>query len=215
MEAPQSINYPQAAAGLPATPGSSTTAAGFYRVVMKKDEELDELYEAEIRKLKQGFLNFVCSKTMKLGIRERVIVEIFKTPELMTTNSAGDTEKILVGSFMKVTLQSSSFEITSFNSAAQLVSSADKACWNWDVLPVKAGASKLSVVVSVRLKVPNATEEYKDYPLIEKIVLIEVARFHTVKTFVQHNWQWLIATIIGSGVLWELLKLFLEKLSDD
>jgi hypothetical protein len=46
---------------------------------------------------------------------------------------------------------------------------------------------------------------------MEYPVLVKISPGFEVKNFLKTNWQWLIGTIVGSGIIWEILKIKLGK----
>lgn len=168
--------------------------------------EIEDDIKSEIKKLKEGFLFFECPQQMTLGKQETVIAEIFKDKKLL--NTITDRKKlndIKVGKRMSVKLLGKDFEIFSKNNESQVILPDEKTTWEWDITPKKHGQKKLELVVTVRLKLEGKDELY-DFPILEKEILIKINRIYIASNFLEKNWQWIISTIVGSGVLIVILK---------
>jgi hypothetical protein len=161
--------------------------------------------------LTTGNLNFKYLSTMKMHTKYRVAVNIFKTKWFMLEDKAmGESHNILVSDIMKCVLKGDAFIIESLNTDTQGLLEQLKTGWQWDVQPIKRGRQSLHLIVSLQLKI-NSQVVLKDIPIFERYVMVQAHIPKQVKTFVQKNWQWLVGTVIGSGILWQALKTFVFK----
>jgi hypothetical protein len=62
------------------------------------------------------------------------------------------------------------------------------------------------LLLSANLKSSNSLEGSFDIPLFEKEINVNVNVAYGIKTFFAENWQWLIGSVLGTGVLWTILK---------
>lgn len=166
-------------------------------------------FQEIISKLKNGFLIFECPNEMKLGKTYRVLAEIFKDETFANNTKPENLFSILVGNLMSVKLidNGDAFIIKSANTESQIILDNEKTTWNWNILPIKKGQHTLIVVVSLRLKNNQEGDGIKDHPLFEKEVFIEINNSYIIKQFFKKNWQWIIASMFGTGTLITILKL--------
>jgi len=167
---------------------------------------LSEIVEDELKKLSPGRILFNPAQEMKVGVTERVEVRIAKTiTEDLTVGLRGrgipQIEEIRVGTFMKVHLTGDNFECRALSHEEQIVAGEGFTQWDWDVTPLKSGIQSLLLTVTVRIKIPNYGEERKDYPVFERWIKVKVNRIYSIKKFIMSYWQWILGTIIGSGVI--------------
>jgi hypothetical protein len=111
---------------------------------------------------------------------------------------------------MSCKLSGEAFNISFINNEVQKIFKNDVTQWQWDIIPQKGGMQTLMLLASVYVKTGTETH-LKDIPVIERAIRVEINPRYHVKQFFIKNWQWLIGTIIGSGILWEVLKLKLNK----
>lgn len=175
--------------------------------------DLSEIVEDELKKLSPGCILFNPSQEMKVGVKERVEVRIAKTiTEDLTLGLRGrgipQIEKIGVATFMKVHLTGDNFDIKTLSHDEQPVIGEGFTQWDWDVIPLKFGIQSLLLTVTVRIKIPNYDEEKKDYPVFEKQIRVKVNLTYSINKFIKNYWQWIIGTIIASGIIkWIVTKL--------
>ncbi|WP_143014279.1 hypothetical protein [Mucilaginibacter pineti] len=168
-------------------------------------------YPGSVNDLKVGFIQHQINDEMKIGVIERIKTEIAFDGNLLQHNATSSIpEEIHLSKKMKAKLLSTDgfFEIISLNSETQVVLNNDKTSWNWDVKPLKSGNSVLELVLSVAINVKGIGLEMKDLDTYSKKVLIHVNPVYTVKHFLTKNYQWIIGTVCGSGILFALLKAF-------
>jgi hypothetical protein len=161
--------------------------------------------------LTTGNLNFKYPSTMKMHTEYRVAVNIFKTKWFMLEDkSTGESHNILVSDIIKCVLKGDAFIMESLNTDTQGLLEQLKTGWQWKVQPIKRGRQSLHLIVSLQLKV-NSQVVLKDIPIFERYVIVQAHIPKQVKTFMQKNWQWLVGTVIGTGILWQVLKTFVFK----
>lgn len=179
--------------------------------------DLSEIVEYELGKLSPGKILFNPPQEMTVGVRERVEVRIAKTIiEDLTAGLKGrgapQIEGIKVGTFMKVHLRGDNFDIKTLSHEGQPVTGEGFTEWVWDVTPLKRGFQWLSLIVTVRLKLPNYDEETKDLRVFDREIKVKVNIPYSIKNFLYSYWEWIITTIIGSGIIgWIIRKWFKKK----
>jgi hypothetical protein len=171
-------------------------------------KEIDDELRLAVKKLREGYLVFVCAQNMTLGKPEVVYAEMFKETELLETLAENQrVEQIIVGSSMSVKLSGRDFEITTLNDQYQLILPQRKTKWQWDVVPLKYGIRAIRLSVAVKLKI-DGIEEFYNYDILTKDIIVTISRTYIIAKFWQKNWQWIVSTILGSGVLIVILKAF-------
>jgi len=187
----------------------NTHRRGMRAVRTSREDEIEQVedeIEQAVKKLKEGHLNFKCPDEMKLGKKENVMVEIFKDKKLLeSVVDKTSLSDLKVGNTMAVKLLGDDFEITSKNSESQVILNDMKTTWIWDVKPLRHGLKNLELVVTVKLKIENKDELY-DYSILTKNITVKVSRAYIAGQFWKKNWQWVISTIVGSGVVIVILK---------
>jgi hypothetical protein len=176
--------------------------------------DIPSMIEAELKKLSVGKMLYNIPEEMKAGIKERVVVRIASS---VTTDLEQGVkgkgkpveEQIKVGSLMTVKLHGDNFEIKPITNEEQVVTKTGFTEWSWDVLPLKSGKQNLSLVVSVRLKIPNFGEEKKDYPVFDKQINVKVNFLYTAMLFLKNNWQFFAGPLF-TGIVGFYLKGWLE-----
>ena len=176
--------------------------------IIKAEQNVSvDIITEQIKNLKGGYLNFICPETMTLNFHTNVVAEIsIDKSFLPALDSSKSFDKIKVGKKMSLKLMGIDFEITSKNSETQLILNDRKTNWNWDVKPLKKGIKKIELIITVKLNFEGRDEVY-DYPINIKSVLVKVNRAYQVNQFWSKNWQWLISTLIGSGIILVILKI--------
>lgn len=172
---------------------------------------LSKIVEDELKNLSLGKILFNIPEEMKVGIKERVEVRIARTiaqnlSEGLRGRGVPQTEKIRVGTFMKVRLMGDNFDIRTLSDEEQLVAGEGFTEWAWDVVPLKYGIQLLLLTVTVRIKIPNYCEERKDYPVFERKIRVKVNLIYSTKEFVRKNWQFIAGTIFSSGIIGWIIR---------
>ncbi len=175
------------------------------------EKPLSEIINEELKKLSQGQILFNPPNEMRVGIKERIEARLAKTlSEDLSKGLRGrgisQIEKINIGPLMNVTLTGDNFEIKTLSHEEQVVPSEGFTQWNWDVIPNESGLQILTLIATVRIKLPNYGEEKKDCPIFERQIKVRVNPIYSSKRFLRNYWQWLGSTIIGSGLIGWFLK---------
>ncbi len=168
--------------------------------------DLSEIIEDELEKLTPGPILFNPPQEMTVGVKERIELRIAKTiTEDLTLGLKGrgvpQIEEIKVGTFMKAHLTGDNFDVKALSHEEQIVAGAGFTQWDWDVMPLKSGIQSLLLTITVRIKIPNYGEERKDYPVFEKQIKVKVNPIYSIINFIKSYWQWIVSTIIGSGII--------------
>jgi len=175
---------------------------------------LDQLVAEEFRRLAIGSVLFNPPQQMRVGARDRVEVRISLEPptaqllEGLKGHGVPQTESIKVGTFMKARLLGDAFDVRALSSEEQVVTKHHHAQWEWDVTALHHGTHMLSLAVTVRLKIPSVGEELMDHPVLDRSIKVRVNPGYAIIRFVRAYWQWILGTIIGSGIigwLWQTL----------
>ena len=178
---------------------------------MGEDDVVAVAVEERLRKLALGPILFNPPQEMTVGIRERVEVRISKSiTDELTTGLRGrgepQIEEIKVGTFMAARLTGDGFDVAALSHEEQLVAAEGFTQWYWDAVPLKPGTRSLLLNVAIRIKLPSQDEERKDYPVFEKEIRVKVNLVYSTKNFLKSYWQWIVSTIIGSGVIGWIVK---------
>ena len=166
-----------------------------------------ELIEEALKQLVPGRMLFNPPEEMQVGVTERVEARIGKgsTVELsaeLKGRGLAQTERIQVGTFMKVRLSGGNFDVKPLSHEEQIVAESDFTQWAWNVTPLKAGSQVLSMLVTVRIKLPDDGEEAKDYPVFDKQIRVRVNLQHTIEGLIRRYWQWLASAVIIPALVW-------------
>jgi len=169
--------------------------------------DIGDLVTQELSKLEQGRLAFNPPSEMTVGKTERVTVRIAKEAgaDNIGANMAGSgeatVEPIKVGTFMKARLQGKGFDVLPLNNEEQVVAGDTFTEWQWDVTPREAGPHKLSLLVTVRINVPEMGEQQRDFPVKDATINVKVTPAGAAQRFMQDNWTWLLLLVVAfSGV---------------
>lgn len=180
-----------------------------FRKSSKRDvpRSVARLVAEEIRGLVSGTVLFNPPERMSVGVRERVEVRIAigpPTPGLLQGlkgHGPPQTEPLQVGTFMKARLSGGHFDVRALSSEEQVVVDGRPTQWEWDVTALQHGTQVLSLAVSVRLTIRDAGEKAMDYPVFDRSIKVSVNPVYAARTFVKAYWQWIVGTIVGSGVI--------------
>ena len=175
--------------------------------------DYDALIADELRRRTEGSILFNPPAETVVGRRERVEVRIARAPlsELTAELSRGLTgsgtpkvEDVLVATFMAVRLGGDDFTITPLSSEQQIVPDDGFTQWSWDVKARKSGTRSLHLAVSMRIKLPEGREEYFDYPVKDKLILVKVDPVYMLTDVILSNGPWLLAGLaaLAAGAWW-------------
>lgn len=185
-------------AGVTSTPEVSIPSTGGGGAI-----DVAALVSAALTQLEQGRLAFNPPSEMTVGQTERVTVRIAKEAgaDNIGVGMAGvgeaTVEPIKVGTFMKARLQGQGFDIQPLNNEEQIVAGDTFTEWQWDVTPREAGPHKLSLLVTVRINVPDMGEEQRDFPVKDAVVNVRVTPGVATQRFMQDNWTWLLLVLVA------------------
>jgi hypothetical protein len=179
---------------LPATSGSD-------------EVDVARLVTEALTRLEQGRLAFNPPREMTVGQSERVTVRIAKDAGAgnisvsMPGTGEATVEPIKVGTFMKARLQGKGFDIQPLNNEEQVVAGDTFTEWQWDVTPREAGPHTLSLLVTVRINVPEMGEEQRDFPVKDAVVNVRVTPSAAAQRFMQDNGSWLLLLVVAFSAL--------------
>jgi hypothetical protein len=152
----------------------------------------------------EGRILFNPPQAMRQGARDRIEVAIARSADLedelrqgLRGRGAPMIETIKTSPYMEVELKGDGFKITPLSPSEQVV--GDTARWEFDVLPIRSGTQLLQVCVSMRLPLPDHPNERQAVPVLERAIRVQISPIYSTREFVAHNWQWLIATLVGLG----------------
>jgi hypothetical protein len=204
----EAVAAPAAAAPAEPTPPPPAAVDGGAEHHNAESPDWGALVKAELDKLQIGRILFNPPADMTVGKTERVEVRISQNPaEEIAKGLKGrgvpQIEAVKVGTFMRVALSGGGFKLTPlFDKPEQVVAPDGFTEWAWDVLPQQAGERQLNLMVTVRIKLPGAAEESKQYPVIDKDIRVHVNPVYSVKQFFTTYWQWIAATIVLPLIGW-------------
>jgi hypothetical protein len=159
----------------------------------------------------RGKLYFDYPKTMKTHTKYRVSVAISRLKQIsLQDSSTGEIYFIQISDIMKCILKGDAFNIEPLSTETQGLLDDMKTGWQWGVKPLKKGRQQLILVVSMQLNIQDQIA-MKDIPVLERDVMVKINTPEHIKKIVQKNWQWFVGVVLGSGILWQLLKMFVFK----
>ena len=158
-----------------------------------------------------GVLFFEAPFQMRTGNKYRIVSGVARSQKILIKERGTEhTYDIPVTDLMGCKLSGETFTITAINNETQAVLSKEVTSWEWNVVPQKAGIQNLLLLVSIYIKT-GSENTLKDIPVFEQPVTVEINAKYHVRQFFIKNWQWLAGTIVGSGLVWEILKLKLKQ----
>jgi hypothetical protein len=187
------------------------------RATTSQDESVGDFWDGSSDSLKKyrsdyvatqfkiAYRKFNIPKAMRVGISYNINLLITRLLE----NFAGlnDVKEIKITDRVKVTLIGKDFNIVAyFNEGQAYVPETGNAEWLWKVIPLKSGKRKLAVLISTTIKHETLGLTEQNFPLYEEEVEVSINPAYSMKEWSKNNWQWLIGTLIGSGVVWEIMK---------
>jgi len=178
------------------------------RVSLSKHYPSPKIDDNELRQLVDGFLEFKCPEQMKMGKKEVVVAELFIDKAIYNrADDATTIEEIRISKITALKLFGEDFTIISKSSESQAILDEEKTTWLWDVTPLKRGTKYLELIITAKIKLRESDTVY-DLPIRKKTITVQINRSYALKEFWKKNWQWIISTLIGSGVLVVVLKAF-------
>ncbi len=102
---------------------------------------------------------------------------------------------------MSAELTGKHFQIDSLSSTVQGIPDSSFRQWDWDVTPTTSGNLTLHLHVSIVLRLPGMSDTPVDLVVADDPVSVTVDRGYEASSFATSNWQWIITTLLGSGVI--------------
>jgi hypothetical protein len=121
-----------------------------------------------------------------------------------------DVAKIKIGTRMIVRLFGNNFEIISRTPDEQATIN-DVTTWKWSVTPNKKGVQKLFLTADIVIELPGYPDRITHLRELEKEIDVRVNPWY----FIERNWQWIITTIMSSGVLGFILGWLIGNRKDN
>lgn len=169
-------------------------------VKLTRDEAADR---AAREAVKTGLLLDNIPVTMVQGNKQRVEVKIarsaaFRDAMLSGLRGEGEPqfEEIPTSLYMEVKLAAPTFEVIDHSPSEQLIIPTP-ACWEFDVLPTRAGQRQITLNVSMRIEAEGIKGGRRGVSVLEKHIDVEVNLPYATGRFVAGNWQWLIPTVLA------------------
>lgn len=160
-----------------------------------------QVLKEELSSFNFGKMVFNPPNSMSTGEKYRIecrIAQSLKTNIASKLKGQGvpQTEIIRVSELMSVKLDGENFEIFEHSSQEQILSDNGYTEWSWDVRPLKSGLQKMTLHISIRIRLPYG-EERKDHPVLNYEVDVKVNAPYQIRTFFSNNWKW----VAGSALL--------------
>jgi hypothetical protein len=193
-------------------------------------KQIDEIVTDEYNNLPVGQMIFNCPYEMTVGVTEDVMANVTKEitvepkiSEAFANNITRrleklddpqlrkiETAKIKVAPRMIAKLFGNNFEIVSRTPDEQATTINDVTSWKWSVTPNKNGLQKLFLTVDIVIEIPGYPDRAKHLRELEKEIDVKVNPLY----FIECNWQFIITTIISSGVLGFLIAWIIRNYKD-
>jgi hypothetical protein len=163
--------------------------------------DLALLVHAEFARLAAGHILYNPPEEMRVGELERVAVRITRgTTETLlveTVRGRGEpvVEQLPVSTFKKVRLIGDAFAITSLSSEEQFVVEDSYTEWMWDVIPLRGGEQKLTILVTARVLLSGFPAEQRDLSAVERQIRVYVNPVWSIQYFVRENRAVLISAV--------------------
>jgi hypothetical protein len=166
---------------------------------------IDKIVQDTLDQLSVGKILFNVPEEMKVGETERIEVRIAKA---VTNNfdyklqgrGKPVIENIKFGTITEVKLEGNSFDIKGISTGSQIVGAKEYTEWSWNVTPKESGEQTLSLIVSVKIKIPQLEiDSVKNYPIEVKKIKVEVNPVYSAKDLLINKWSDIFPIIFGSG----------------
>jgi hypothetical protein len=199
----------------PSTPPSPTSSIKL---------NIDKIIQDVLDQLSVGKILFNVPEEMKVGETERIEVRIAKiaTKDFdsnLTGRGKPQVEPTKFGAETKVELVGNSFDIKGISTGWQVVGGKEPTEWSWDVTPNESGEQTLSIIVTVRVKIPDqGIDSVKNYPVEIKKIKVKINPIKSGVNFVKNNVVNLLPLIFGPASIvgivgWVIAKRKQKKLS--
>jgi len=185
----------------PPQPTATDTPGEVTVVVTPSTSDLALLVQTEFARLAAGHILYNPPEEMRVGELERVAVRITRgmTETLMVETVRGRGEPVVeqlpVSTFMKVRLIGDAFAITSLSSEEQFVVEDSYTEWMWDVIPLRGGEQKLTILVTARVLLSGFPAEQRDLSAVERQIRVYVNPVWSIEYFVRENRAVLISAV--------------------
>jgi hypothetical protein len=166
---------------------------------------LDTIDNAGSSRHRPGKIGFKYDEQMTRSKAYTIFAEIGYPGAPLVFSSPGETKTILISDLMKCSLIGHHFIIEPLHSEEQVVLSDLPTSWKWTVTPLKKGTHELTLIASRKIKLRDETG-FRDEPAYIRYVSVKISPVRETALFVANNWQWLVGTIVGSGIIWQILK---------
>jgi hypothetical protein len=181
--------------------------------LLREEDLLDRLVEApaaeytfeESKTTGSGKIGLLFDEKMKRTKSYKVTAEIAHSHAPLKFTSQGEVQQIDISDFMKCSLTGECFLIQPLHTEEQIILQDQPTIWRWNVTPLKQGLQELVLVASRKIQ---AGEQFAfhDEPVYTRYIQVNVDYGIETKNFVVKNWQWIVGTLVGSGVLWQILR---------
>jgi len=176
-------------------------------VIIEKRSDWHDTIQSEIKKLPLGKYMLNVPEYMKQkeekAVTIRITQDINSDISSFIENNTSISEEIKVSSLMKVSLLSDNFDIFSLSEEEQIVSAGNYTEWLWRIKPKKFGKLKLYLKITLKIKLPFGIER-KDYPIIEREIIVKVSVWYIIKKFIAKYWKWIVTTLIIPLIGWSI-----------
>lgn len=105
---------------------------------------------------------------------------------------------------MRATLSGPDFEVTAIDPEEQLVSSAQRTTWSWDITPLHAG-EKLALHLRLAAVLPSELGPPKTIATLDREIRVEVTWWWLFDHHFEKYWKWLLGglgTALASAIAW-------------
>lgn len=169
--------------------------------------DVEAALAAQISKLVEGYILFNPPLTMRVGRSYTVEARVIKIltnafEEGLKGNGDVVLDQLKIGSIMRAKLTGSGFTISENSEPSQPVIGDDFAHWEWSVRPEQSGQRKLTLRVSIIVKIPDISDTVKDLPTFERDIRVNVNPVYTATNFATQNWKWVAGSIAIPIGLW-------------
>jgi hypothetical protein len=153
--------------------------------------------------IRRGEMVFNIPAKMVQGEKECVEVRISRSAafheELLSgLRGSGEPQIVEIDTslYMEVKLTGPTFEVISNSPAEQLIIPTP-ACWEFDVLPHRAGRRQITLTVGMRIEAEGIVKGHRSVSVQGKRVKVKMNIGYATRRFVVGNWQFLITIALA------------------
>jgi hypothetical protein len=153
--------------------------------------------------IRRGEMVFNIPAKMVQGEKARVEVRIarsaaFRDELLSGLRGSGEPqiEEIDTSLYMEVKLTGPTFEVISHSPAEQLIIPTP-ACWEFDVLPYRAGRREITLSIDMRIEAGGIVGGRRGVSVWERKIHVKVNMGYATRRFVAGNWQFLLSIALA------------------